>query len=146
MDNRSVVSLLDSLTETCINLEAQLRDCSDLVDSDTCRRCLDGHAKSCALVVNELQQMVRSLGGAPTNARPLAGALRQQWLDVANMLSLTSDSRVLRECLRCEVSTGFRYRDALAEDLPASIRLMLERQHLILLRCQDESKSLSRLH
>lgn len=72
-------------------------------------------------VVNELQQMVRSPGGDPSNARLFSGALRQQWLDVANRLSLTSNNRMLPACLRCEASMGLSYRMALTEDLPANI-------------------------
>ncbi|WP_462378895.1 PA2169 family four-helix-bundle protein [Pseudomonas sp. Marseille-QA0892] len=142
MDNPSVVSLLDSLIEACMNQEAWLRDCADSLNSGVSRRCIDSHAKSCALATNELQQMVRSLGSDPAEGRPVFGALRQQWLDVANLFSLTSHDGLLRECLRCEASTGLIYRHVLDQDLPANVRLMLERHYLMLLRCQDESKRL----
>ncbi|CAM5417486.1 Aldehyde dehydrogenase OS=Stutzerimonas stutzeri OX=316 GN=CXK95_11620 PE=4 SV=1 [Stutzerimonas stutzeri] len=99
-------------------------------------------ARDCATAAAELQQMVRSLGGDPETSTSMAADMHRRWVDLKSMITGKDDEAILNECERGEDVAVKSYRKALEKDLPAEVRLVVERQYQGVLRNHDQVKAL----
>jgi len=99
-------------------------------------------SQACGQSALELQNLVRALGGEPTNHTTVSGALHRQWINIKGAIVGKDDEAILNECERGEDAAVNAYRKALAEDLPSDVRLIVERQYQGVLANHDRVKAL----
>lgn len=141
-DNDDVVDVLDDLLESSRDGEYGFRASAERAESPELKTILLRHAGECAAAAAELEREVRNRGGEPSSGGTMSGALHRGWVSVKAALSTNDDKAVLEECERGEDAAVARYRKALQEPLPASVRALVERQAQGAQRNRDEVKAL----
>ncbi|MFZ6647389.1 PA2169 family four-helix-bundle protein [Undibacterium sp. TJN25] len=144
MDNDDIISTLNDLIETCKDGEEGFKTCvEDASDRHPqLKAMLADRQRGCAAAASELQDLVRAQGGDPETSSSVAGALHRSWVNIKTAITGKDDEAVLNECERGEDSAVRSYRKALEKDLPAHIRLVVERQYQGVLRNHDQIKTL----
>ncbi|MBI5271218.1 MAG: PA2169 family four-helix-bundle protein [Burkholderiales bacterium] len=129
MDNdRNTLSTLNKLIETCKDGEYGFQSCAEHVNSAELRSLFTARASDCRQAATELQALVRQHGGEPEDSGSATGAMHRGWVAVKGTLAGYSDLAMLEECERGEDAALERYREALEEDLPPQVRMVVERQ------------------
>lgn len=142
MDNEAVVDVLNGLMELCRDGEQGFRASADHASTGELQSFLSRRAGHCALAAAELEHVVRSYGAEPAEGGTMAGALHRGWLAIKAALSSNDDKAVLEECERGEDAMVASYRSALEKPLPASVRVLVQRQAEEAQRHHDEVKTL----
>jgi len=144
MDKDDVIDTLNDLIETCNDGDLGFRECAeDVKRADLKAVFLDG-ARSCADAARELQAEVMRLGGKPERKGSLAGSAHRRWVDIKSALMGKDDKAVLSECERGEDVAKASYQKALAKELPAEIRVIVERQYQGVLQNHDRIRALEK--
>ena len=139
-DNDEVVDTLNELLESCRDGEYGFNTSAEHAKSAEIKTMLMRHAGECREAGLELQTLIRQLGGESDSGGTVSGALHRGWVSVRGMLSGYSDLAMLEECERGEDAAVARYRKALKENLPSSIRTVVERQAQGAQRNHDQVK------
>lgn len=142
MDTKETISVLNDLIETSKDGEKGFRECAEDLKSPQLKTTMVQRAQDCATAVAELQQLVRSLGGDPETSGSVAGDLHRRWVDLKSLVTGKDDEAILNECERGEDVALKSYRKALDKDLPADIRVVVQRQFQGVQRNHDEVKAL----
>ena len=128
VDNDEVIDTLNDLLESCRDGEYGFNTSAEHTQSADLKTMLMRHAGECREAGLELQTLIRQLGGEADEGGSMSGALHRGWVSVRGMLSGYSDLAMLEECERGEDAAVARYRKALKQNLPSSIRTVVERQ------------------
>lgn len=142
MDNRDIVSTLNDLIETCRDGEYGFNTCAEHASSEPVRTLFRTRAQDCRTGALELQNLVRECGGKPDEGGSASGALHRGWVAVLGTVAGTSDQRMLDEAERGEDHALARYRKALKDELPPTVRNVVERQMAGVQRNHDQVKAL----
>lgn len=142
MDNQETIGVLNDLIETSKDGEKGFRECAEDLKNPQLKTTMVQRAQDCATAVAELQQLVRSLGGDPETSGSVAGDLHRRWVDLKSMVTGKDDEAILNECERGEDVALKSYRKALDKDLPADIRVVIQRQFQGVQRNHDQVKAL----
>lgn len=142
MDNADILSTLNTLIETCKDGEYGFQECAEHVKAPELRQLLSRRSRDCHDAAIALQNEVLRLGGKPDTGGSAAGALHRGWVAVRARLSTYEDAALLAECERGEDAALARYRDALRQPLPESVRMLIERQCDGVQRNHDQVRSL----
>ena len=129
MDTRQVINTLNDLIETSKDGEAGFRTCAEGVKDAQLKSMFNHAAARCAEGAAELQAKVRALGGNPDESGSTSGSLHRAWLNIKSTITGMDDHAVLAECEKGEDAAKKAYQNALAKDLPADVRSMVERQY-----------------
>ena len=129
MDQRDLIETINNLIETSRDGEEGFRTCAEGVKSPQLKQMFEHAASRCRQAVSELQAKVRGLGGDPERSGSVSGALHRGWVDVKSTITGMNEAAVLAECERGEDVAKKAYEEALAKDLPADIRTIVERQY-----------------
>lgn len=142
LDNEGVVDVLNNLMELCRDGEQGFRASADHATTGELQGFLSRRAGDCALAAAELEHVVRSYGAEPAEGGTMAGALHRGWVAIKAALSSNDDKAVLEECERGEDAMVAHYRSALEKPLPASVRVLVQRQSEEAQRYHDEVRTL----
>jgi uncharacterized protein (TIGR02284 family) len=144
MDKNDVISTLNDLIETCKNGEESYKTCvADAVERQSRLQTMFSDLQhGCANAATELQDLVRTQGGDPQTEGSDGDALHRGWVNLKMAFTQKSDASVLVECERGEDSTLRSYRLALDRNLPADIRVQIERQYQGALVNHDQIRTL----
>ena len=142
MDTKETISVLNDLIETSKDGEKGFRECAEDLKRADLKTTMMTRAADCASAVAELQQLVRSLGGDPETSGSMSGDLHRRWVDLKSMVTGKDDEAILNECERGEDVALKSYRKALEKDLPAEIRVVVQRQFQGVQRNHDQIKAL----
>ncbi|HUE93884.1 PA2169 family four-helix-bundle protein [Pseudomonas sp.] len=145
MDNKDVTSVLNDLIETSKDGEKGFQECAENIKTVQLKTLFNQRAQECAMAASDLQQLVRGLGGEPETTSSFAGDLHRRWVDLKAMVTGKDDEAILNECERGEDVALKEYREALEKPLPASIRMVVEKQLQGVQRNHDQIKSLRNL-
>lgn len=137
-----VIDVLNDLLETSRNGEYGFRTSAEQVKAQDVKTLLARRADDCREAALELQSLIRQSGGKTDEGGTVAGALHRGWVSVKSVLSGHSDLAVLEECERGEDAALGQYRKALKQELPASVRTVVERQAQGAQRNHDQVKAL----
>ncbi|MGE0497565.1 MAG: PA2169 family four-helix-bundle protein [Ramlibacter sp.] len=140
--NADVLSVLNDLLQSCRDGAYGFATSAEHAQAQDIKTLLARHAGECTVAAREIEQAIVARGGEPEKGGTAAGALHRGWVAVRAALSQQDDKTVLQECERGEDTAVARYRKALATDLPADLRPMIERQALGARRNHDEVKAL----
>lgn len=141
-DNDEVISTLNTLLETCRDGEYGFSTSAEHTKNPDLKTLLTRHAQECRSAGQELQALIRQLGGEADEGGSMSGALHRGWVSVRGVLSGHSDEAMLDECERGEDVAVASYRKALRADLPAAIRSVVEKQAQGAQKNHDEIKAL----
>lgn len=144
MKQDEIIDTLNNLIEISNDGKEGFLACAENanLDSPNLKNLLLEKSRECALAAEELKAVVIDLGGSPATGTTTAGALHRGWLDVKTAVTGKSDRAVLEECERGEDVAKLAYKKALDNDLPASIRSVVERQYQGVLRNHELIKKL----
>ena len=142
MDKDEIIASLNDLIETSRDGEEGFRTCADGVKNPQLKQMFEQAANRCKQAVGELQAKVRELGGDPERRGSVAGALHRGWVDIKSTITGMDEAAVLAECERGEIVAKRAYEGALAKDLPADIRSIVERQHHGVIQHHDRVRQL----
>lgn len=142
MDNDELIDTLNDLLESCRDGEYGFNTSAEHTKSADLKTMLLRHAEECRTAGQELQTLIRQLGGEPDEGGTISGALHRGWVAVRGTLSTYSDQAMLDECERGEDAAVARYRKALKQDLPPAIRGVVERQAQGAQRNHDQVKAM----
>lgn len=144
MDKNDVISTLIDLIETCKNGEESYKTCvTDAVERKSRLQTMFADLqRGRAIAVTELQDLVRMQGGNPHINGSVVDAVNRGWVNLKMAFIGKSDASVLVECERGEDSTLRSYRLALDRNLPADIRVQIERQYQGALVNHDQIRTL----
>ena len=126
--NKEVIATLNNLIETCRDGQEGFRAAAEGVRSAELRELFHGYALQRAGFVGELQDEVRRLGGDPESSGSIVASLHRGWMGLRAALEGDDDRAIVGECERGEDVALNTYRSALGADMPANVRVMVERQ------------------
>ena len=141
-DNKEIISTLNDLIEVSKDGEEGFRSSAENVDDPQLKTFFLRRSKEVATSVQELQELVRSLGGKPADSSSLSGTLHRRWIDLKTALTSNDTVAVLNETERGEDVALATYRKAAEKELPPHIRFVVVRQLEGAKRNHDEVKRL----
>jgi uncharacterized protein (TIGR02284 family) len=142
MSNDDVIDTLNDLLESCRDGEFGYRECAEHVKAQNLKSVLHRHEQACREAGTELQALIVQLGGKADEGGSMTGALHRGWVSVRGTLMGNSDQAMMDECERGEDSAVASYRKALKQDLPAQVRMVIQRQADGTQRNHDEIRAL----
>ncbi len=142
IDNDDVIDTLNDLLESCRDGEYGFKECAEHTKAQDIKTLLLRHADECRVAGAELGSQIRQLGGELDEGGTASGALHRGWVSVRGTLSGYTDLAMLEECERGEDAALARYRKALKDTLPGSIRGIVERQAQGAQRNHDQIKAM----
>jgi len=129
MDRDEVIATLNGLIATSRDGEEGFRTCAEAIKNPQLKSFFEQKAQRCALGAAQLQDKVREFGGDPGRGGSTAGALHRFWINIRSTLAGMDEHAILDECERGEDAARRAYEDALKKDLPADVRLLIEKQY-----------------
>ena len=139
--NSDVIDVLNDLIENAKDGQYGFATSAERVKSPQLRETLQRRSQDCERAASELQSLVVQCGGKPADSGTALGAMHRGWVSLKDAVT-TSDRAILEECERGEDTALARYRKALKQDLPESIRQVVQRQADGAQRNHDQIKSL----
>ena len=142
MDNDKVISILNSLIETCKDGEQGFQTAADGLTSPDLKTKFLQYSRERAQMSNELQAEVRALGGDPERSGSMSGSLHRGWLDIKSAITGKDDHAILVEAERGEDVAKTAYENALKEPLPASSQALVQQQIAKVRRAHDDVRNI----
>jgi uncharacterized protein (TIGR02284 family) len=142
MSHRFTIDALKELIAARRDAEQGLRVCAEHVRGARLRVLVMSHLQDCAQALQELQSLVRLLGGQlePPPGDSAAGHRHRSELRVA--LACDGDGVILDECERGGSRALEVYRNALDDPLPALVRAIVLRQFEDVMTNHDQIRDL----
>ncbi|KQM68645.1 PA2169 family four-helix-bundle protein [Xylophilus sp. Leaf220] len=141
-DRDDVIDVLNNLIETSHDGEYGFKQLAENAKSPALKQNFLARADECRGAVAELRNEVVAQGGKPDEGGTAGGALHRGWVAVRSTLTTSTDQVLLDEAERGEDTALAQYRKAAKEDLPASVRALVERQLQGVQRNHDQIKAL----
>lgn len=129
MDNRKVISTLNTLLETTQDGIRGFVACADGVTNQHLKMVFETAARRCEEGAEELKTTIRSLGGEPATSGSVSGSLHRAWTNIVSSLTGMDEHAVLEECERGEDAAKSAYETALGEGLPPDVEVIVRRQY-----------------
>ena len=144
MQQDDVVSTLKDLIEICKDGEEGFKACVEDASGrhPDLKTMLVARQHDCAAAGAELRDILRMQGEKPASGGTVSGALYRGWLNIRTAITGKDDLTVLNECERGEDAAVDAYKKALTKNLPADIRMIVERQYHGVLRNHDLIRNL----
>ena len=152
MSHRFTIDALKELIAARSDGEQGLRICAEHARTSQLKAILLTHLHDCTQAVQELQSLVRVLGGDPRAGLPAAGirglsatdsaAAHRRWADLRAALACDEDGVILDECERGESRALEVYRNALDDPLPDLVRAVVLRQFEDVMTNHDQIRDL----
>ena len=138
----NVTAVLNDLVETSKDGERGFRKAAEDAHDTQLKALFVSRAEDCTRGARELQDVVQKLGGKPETGGSMSGALRRGWADVKSAVTGRSDYEILAECEKGEDVAKKHYNDALEEDLPPDVRMVVDRQFQGVIENHDRIRDL----
>ncbi|MES2938355.1 MAG: PA2169 family four-helix-bundle protein [Pseudomonadota bacterium] len=141
-DRDDVIDVLQDLVECSKDGEYGFRACAEQAKRPDLKSTLLQRADDCRNGAQELNNLIRQLGGKTEDGGSAMGAMHRGWVSVKSTLTSYDDKAVLEEAERGEDNAKARYRKALQKPLPDNVRQVVERQMQGVERNHDQVKML----
>jgi uncharacterized protein (TIGR02284 family) len=138
----NVTAVLNDLVETSKDGERGFRKAAEDAHDAQLKALFVAAAADCTQGARELQDVVQKLGGKPETGGTVGGALRRGWHDMKSAVAGRSDYEILAECEKGEDIAKKHYSDALEKDLPADVRMVVDRQFQGVIQNHDRIRDL----
>lgn len=138
----NVTAVLNDLVETSKDGERGFRKAAEDAHDAQLKSLFVSRADDCSRGARELQDLVQRLGGKPETGGTVSGALHRGWTDVKSAVAGRDDHSILADCEKGEDVAKKRYHDALDKELPADVRIVVEKQYQGVLLNHDRIRDL----
>jgi uncharacterized protein (TIGR02284 family) len=135
-------SILNDLIETSKDGEKGFNKAAADAKSAQLKTVFLEAARRCREGAQELQAMVRALGGDPEKTSSVAGAIHRGWVSIREAVTSRDDEAILEECERGEDYAKAQYRKALEHELPSTVREVVDRQYRGVIANHDRVRAL----
>ena len=147
MSHRFTIDALKELIWARREAEEGLRICAGHVRGERLKELLLSHRQECSQALQELQSLVRLLGGDPDAPLKWAGTVHGRGADLRAALACATlacneDEVILDECERGESRALEVYRNALDDPLPGLVRAIVLRQFEDVMTNHDKIRDL----
>jgi uncharacterized protein (TIGR02284 family) len=142
MERDDVIAILNDLIETSLDGEEGFRTAADNVKNPILKEFFQQKAERCHDGAAQLQTLVRQMGGEAEDSSSTSGAVHRFWLSIRSAISGMDDHAMLDECERGEDVAKKAYEEALQLNLPANVRVIVDRQHSEILATHDRVREL----
>ena len=128
MTNDDVISTLNGLIETCKDGQDGFKTAAEGVERSDLKTTFYDLGQQRAKFAGELQTLVRDLGGDPEDSGSISASLHRGWINIKSAVTGKDDGAVLNEAERGEDAAKKAYKDALAQNLPANVKSVVQKQ------------------
>jgi uncharacterized protein (TIGR02284 family) len=142
MSHRFTIDALKELIAARRDAEQGLRVCAEHVRGPRLRALVMSHLQDCAQALQELQSLVRLLGGEFDPQPPDSAAAHRRRSDLRVALACDGDGVILDECERGGSRALEVYRNALDDPLPGLVRAIVLRQFEDVMTNHDQIRDL----
>ena len=142
MNQNKLVETLNELIENCKDGEYGFDQCAEHSEAAQLKTLFRNRALECRAAAQELQQEVALAGGKPDDSGTVVGALHRGWGSIRGTLPGNDNVAMLDEAERGEDKALERYREALKEELPPTVRNLVQRQLVGAQRNHDQIRAL----
>ena len=142
LDNDEVISTLNNLIETCKDGQNGFRTAAEGVKDTKLTTLFYTCSQQRGQFAAELQNEVRRVGGDPEKTGSTAAVLHRGWINIKSAVTGEDEGAVISECERGEDSAVKSYEEALENNLPADVQMIVERQFLQVKEAHDRIRSL----
>ena len=137
--NDHAVKVLNSLIETTLDSANGYREAADNARSSQFSSMFADRAARRAQLVGELQQVVRSFGGAPETDPSLLGKAHNKFVELKTAIAGGDDRAVINEVERGEDTIKAKYEAVLDDrELPSTARELINRAYGAIKADHDE--------
>ena len=142
MSHRFTIDTLLELIVARRDAAQGLQICAEFVRDVRLRSLVLAHLEECTHALEELQSLVRLLGGDPEVPARDAEAAHRRWTDLRSALACNEDGVILDECERGESRALEVYRNAMDDPLPGLVRAIVLRQFEDVMTNHDQIRNL----
>jgi uncharacterized protein (TIGR02284 family) len=103
--------------------------CANGMRSNNLKALFEAAAQRCASGASELEAKIQDLGGEPAQGGSVSGSMHRAWTNIKSAITGMSEHAVLTECERGEDAAVSAYQEALQRNLPAEVRVVVDRQY-----------------
>ncbi len=129
---KSTKELLERITSICQDSHKGYKLAADNMEDDNLKTIFNRLAQQRLLFIEELKDDARTLGLSLDDDSSVKGYFHRVWIDVKDFFSINEDQAVIEEAIRGENEAKETYEEVLKEDLPAFIKIRLEKQNLLI--------------
>jgi uncharacterized protein (TIGR02284 family) len=144
IDNNEVISTLNNLVETCKDGQNGFRTAAEGVKNTKLTTLFNTYSQQRGQFAAELQNEVRRLGGDPEETGSTAAVIHRGWMNIKSAVTGEDEGAVISECERGEDSAVKSYEEALKKNLPADLKMIVERQFSHVKEAHDRIRSLEK--
>ena len=137
-----VASILNELIETCKDGQHGFKTASEGITNSDLKNLFMAYSAERGQFINELQAEVIKLGEDPDKTGHIMGALHRAWIDIKSAVTSKDEHAILGECERGEDFAVEAYEKALQEELPLSVRDVVQRQYNKIRMVHDKVRAL----
>ena len=128
MEDAKIASVLNDLVATSRDGANGFHTCAEGAKDPMLKVYFVTRTQDCNEAVRALNVEVLHHGGTPSEHGSAEGLLRRAWINIRTVVASNDDLAVLEECERAEDAALADYRKALQEDLPAHVKLLVQKQ------------------
>ncbi len=144
IDNDEVISTLNNLVETCKDGQNGFRTAAEGVKDTKLTTLFNTYSQQRGQFAAELQNEVRRLGGEPEETGSTAAVLHRGWINIKSAVTGEDEGAIISECERGEDSAVNAYEEALKNNLPGDVKMLVERQFSQVKEAHDLVRSLEK--
>jgi uncharacterized protein (TIGR02284 family) len=140
----TTLATLNTLIQACRDGEHGFRTAAQHVETPELRQLFAAYADQRRDFAAELEAEVRRLGGEPSGSGSVLGSLHRGWMGVRSTVRPVGDDAIVAECLRGEEAARKAYESAVAGDVAAAVRLLIQRQLVRIAQAHERIRELGR--
>jgi len=144
MPNSSPRAVMNHLIESCRDAERGFRHAATLVTHWTMRSEFQHAADLRARFAIDLLPHAHRLGGAATAEGTAGASMHRYWMNVMSLLSGHDARSILTEARRGDSVTVLAFKNAVAGELPATVRDLVEQEYAELCLSHERLDELDR--
>jgi uncharacterized protein (TIGR02284 family) len=143
MEAKATQALLNELVETLKDGQKGYADAMTDVEDANLKETFKKYAAQRAEYITEIEDQMFKLNLKPDEESSVTGTIHRAWIDLKSALTSKDNKAVLNECERGEDYAKKAYQTALkAQDLPANVKSVIEKQYQGVTEAHDKIKSL----
>ena len=143
-NSKQIVSVLEDLIQICNDGAHGYKTAAEDVDNLEYKTLFNAYSQQRTQFSAELEREANLMGRDPDAGESLLGTLHRGWINIKSAVTGEDEAAVISECERGEDSAVDTYKSALAADLPAHIRTIVERQYAHVKEAHDRIRALER--
>jgi uncharacterized protein (TIGR02284 family) len=142
--NKDIVKTLNDLIEVNYDRSKGYQTAADEMEDSEYKSKFKEYSAQSQGYKNELDGLVRQLGGEPTKSSSASGAVYRAWMETKAALTGKDKKAILNSCEFGEDAAKKTYNEAKSKSLafPSNVQTVIARQHEEILRAHDSIKQL----